>query len=231
MRIVTWNCNGAFRRKLERVDALQADVLVIQECEDPLIHGGSYRDWAGSYAWLGENKHKGIGVFARNNRNLELLDWTSKGHELFLPTRVDGLIDVVGVWTQESKSRERSYVRQFWHYLQLHEKSLGEDSIICGDFNSNAIWDRPNLPGNHTDCINLLKERGFVSLYHMIKGERHGEEETPTFYLYRHEERPYHIDYVFAHNEKIQKSHVGFEVGQPQDWLPFSDHMPIIVDI
>ena len=37
MRIVTWNCNGAFRKKYSRlkIDDKYPDILVIQECENP----------------------------------------------------------------------------------------------------------------------------------------------------------------------------------------------------
>ena len=35
MNIITWNCNGALRKKIEQVDSLGADILVVQECEDP----------------------------------------------------------------------------------------------------------------------------------------------------------------------------------------------------
>jgi exonuclease III len=35
MKIITWNCNGAFRKKFESLVSIDADILVIQECEDP----------------------------------------------------------------------------------------------------------------------------------------------------------------------------------------------------
>ena len=66
MKIVTWNCNGAFRKKYHAIENMQADILVIQECEDPACSTNKYVDWAGEYLWKGENKNRGIGIFSRN---------------------------------------------------------------------------------------------------------------------------------------------------------------------
>jgi exonuclease III len=52
MRIVTWNCNGALRKKLTEADALDADILVIQECEDSAQSTNAYRAWASDYLWV-----------------------------------------------------------------------------------------------------------------------------------------------------------------------------------
>jgi exonuclease III len=75
MKIVTWNCNGALRKKTEVLDMLEADVYVIQECEDPAQSTDAFRDWAGSYLWVGTSKHKGLGVFPKKGNSVRALDW------------------------------------------------------------------------------------------------------------------------------------------------------------
>jgi len=235
MRIVTWNCAGALRRKTAALDALGADVLVVQECENPATTADpawpDYADWAGRYVWAGKNRYRGIGVFARNGATVEALDWDDAGVAPFLPVRIADAFDLLGVWTQDVKPQTYAYIGQFWQYLQRHRAALGADAVICGDFNSNAIWDRKTRHWNHGDCVRELGEGGVVSLYHLASGDAHGAESRPTYYQYRHETRPYHLDYVFAHRERLPEGWAGLQVGYPAEWLGLSDHMPVIVDL
>lgn len=230
MRLVTWNCNGALRRKFEQLDALNADILVIQECEDPAQSTAGYQAWAGAHAWVGYGKNKGIGIFPRRGQSIDRLAWPDSGFELFLPVRVGDNVDVLGVWTQQSKSSKFSYIGQFWHYLLAHKADLRPNTIIAGDFNSNAIWDKPRRTWNHADCVRELEELGFRSVYHHVRGEEHGQEIHPTFYLHRHLAKPYHIDFVFAHLDWLGECTVDAKIGTVDDWLALSDHMPIIFD-
>ena len=65
--------NVAQRKKTDHIDPLEADILIIQECEDPSCSTKAYKEWAGDYLWSGENKNKGIGIFARNGNNVQAL--------------------------------------------------------------------------------------------------------------------------------------------------------------
>ena len=230
MRLVTWNCNGALRRKYAQLDLLDADILVIQECEDPAQSTAEYRSWAGEHVWVGDGKNKGIGVFARRGQGIQRLAWPDNGLQLFLPVRIGGAVDILAVWTQQTTPAKFAYIGQFWHYLRAHKASLGPSTIIAGDLNSNQIWDKPRRTWNHSDCVRDLRELGFRSLYHEVNGEEQGQERQPTFYLHRSEAKPYHLDYVFAHEKELASGNPLVSVGRPALWLASSDHMPILVD-
>lgn len=234
MKLITWNCGGAFRKKFEAVSELNGDIYVIQECEDPKkCTSKKYQDWSSNHLWIGDNKNKGLGVFAKPEIELKPLDWSSifKDHTVkyFLPCRVHDSFNLLGVWTHYNNSPNFGYMGQFWKYLQIN-KSKMNSIVIAGDFNSNSIWDQWDRWWNHSDVIKDLQESNILSLYHEFYQETQGKETIPTFYHQRKIEKPYHIDYFFASHEFTQglKS---FEIGSQESWLNLSDHMPILIDL
>ena len=103
------------------------------------------------------------------------------------------------------------------------------DPVICGDFNSNKIWDKWDRWWNHSDVINELSELGIESLYHTFYSQEQGLEKDATFYLHRNLEKPYHIDYAFLPKNLLPKASVS--VGLQTEWLAVSDHMPLLIKI
>ena len=248
MKIVTWNCNGALRNKLEAVKSLNADILVIQECENPKYSTANYRKWAGdNYLWVGENKNKGIGIFSKNGFSIQplswngiftldglcskskLISWQTSDLKLFLPFSVNAKYNILAVWTKGQKGERFDYIGQFWKYLQVHHSELSnDDTIILGDFNSNQKWDkdkRVDAWWNHASVVEELNELGFESLYHMKKNEPQGVESMGTYFHHKKENQAYHIDYIFVSHNVLAQSM--FEIGVYKDWIEVSDHTPL----
>ncbi len=248
MKIVTWNCNGALRKKTEELDALNADVYIVQECEDPAQSTSAFKSWAGDYLWTGTSKHKGLGVFPKNGNKVRSTDWhgtftqpgianssqatqwTTDDLKLFSPFILNDEYQVLGVWTKADGAKVFRYIGQLWKYLQIHKNQLRRDkTLLLGDFNSNRIWDKPDRWWNHSDVVEELAAIGLQSVYHLQTSEPQGQESTPTFFLQRNLDKAYHIDYVFASDEILDRCKV--EIGDSNLWLSVSDHMPVTLDI
>lgn len=248
LKIVSWNCNGALRKKLIEADSLGADVLIVQECEDPAQSTKAYQDWASNYLWVGTSKNKGIGVFPKNGHIVEKLmwsgsyqidglhtrsrstQWKTEDLKLFLPFKINNTYTVLSCWTKGGDAQAFGYIGQLWKYLQIHRKDMSCDKMmIIGDLNSNAIWDKEDRWWSHSDIVAELAHMGINSLYHRQEGEIQGKETRPTFYLHRKAEKPYHIDYAFMSSDCIGDS--SLEVGAYDDWISSSDHMPISIKL
>ncbi len=231
MKIITWNCNGAWGKKFHLLEHFEADIYVIQECEDPTQSNSDFPVWMQNFLWEGNNKNKGLGIFSNLGFRLKQLDWDSNGLELFLPCKITETINLIGVWTKKTVSPNMTYAGQIWNYIQRHNNQItNQDTIICGDFNSNKCWNEKYKNCNHSDVVQSMEDLGLVSLYHQTTNLAQGNETKPTLYLYRNLSRPYHIDYAFVPHQLITDNSK-LEVGNHGDWLDHSDHMPIIFEI
>lgn len=231
MKIVSWNCNGAFRKKYKQLDNFNAHIYIVQECENPVQTSDiDYKAWCTNYLWIGNDKNKGLGIFCKNTVRIKKLELDSDGLQYILPCVINDEYLIWAVWTKEANSPTFKYIGQFWKYLQLHKNALGKyNDIIIGDFNSNSCWDAWDRWWNNSDVVRELAEFDIVSFYHVFNNELQGKETKPTFYMGRKLNRPYHIDYAFISKTLTQNAEI--EIGDKAFWLDYSDHMPLVLTI
>lgn len=230
VRLAAWNCNQAFRRKQHQLLDPEPDIAVVPECEDP----GGKGDWSAwtDWAWTGDNPHKGLGVFTRND--IAITNTTEIAEaDHFLHVETDA-VDVLAVWAMNDRENPRQrYIGQLHTALETHPELVNEDTAVAGDFNWNVTWDEsPNSPlrGDFADVRGALNEAGLCSAYHAARGDEFGEEAEATFYMHKKEERPYHIDYAYVPEQQIE-SGAEVTVGRYDDWIDASDHMPLMLSI
>ena len=89
MRLVAWNCAMAFHRKADALLALEPDVAVIGECANA-DHLAAKAPGLPSPIWMGNNQHKGLGVFTFN------------GYEARLARDVDGSLGLASVYHERT---------------------------------------------------------------------------------------------------------------------------------
>lgn len=234
MTIITWNCNMAFRKKAAVIMRNSPDILVIQECEHP----DKLKDTFGkkkpvSALWFGNNMHKGLGIFSFNGFNLKKHASHNSSIKLVIPVIVKKDAEkfmLFAIWAHNPTDPDGQYITQVWkavhHYKKLIRK---KGTILTGDFNSNSIWDKPRREGNHTTVVQLLKTKGIESTYHVHFSQQQGSEKHPTYYLYRHKDKSYHLDYCFASADFINRLKK-VKIGSFAKWKKHSDHTPVITE-
>lgn len=234
MRIVTWNCKGAFRRKHDFAVELRPDILVVPECEKIASLPQSLGSFPiNSFEWVGSNPRKGLAVISYGEYSLELHPSYNPEFRWIVPLIVSGPQQFVlfAVWTLPMGGYGGRYVRPlleaFEHYKPLFGNS---ETVWAGDFNSSFVFDRPSRRYKFSDFVARLDAVGLGSLYHRQHGCNHGEEVEKTFYLYHRADKGYHIDYIFT-TAVFHARGFDVTVGSHLDWSKRSDHSPLVCDI
>jgi exonuclease III len=234
LRLISWNCQGAFRKKTDFILDYKPDILVVQECESPdKISFKSADDQPNNVIWIGNSQHKGLGVFSFGDYSTNLIEHQEKDFKTVIPINVrNGALDfnLFAVWANNPQDKDNKYIEQVWKAIHFFENHLDQGrSVLIGDFNSNKIWDRKHRNGNHSDVVDYLETKKIISLYHKYYKQEQGKEEHATFYMQRNKNKPYHIDYCIASTD-IGDSLKSHEIGNYNEWIKYSDHMPIIID-
>jgi len=233
MKIVSWNCNGKFREKWRTLfDAFpDADIFIVDECEDPDFYNDSeYRNIfaKGFHAGTPDYFMKGIGVFSLNGHHLQRMK-CKYSHPLMMlgyaPFKVDNCQKILAVWPHGK------YVEEMMDFLALNESLITKDLVIIGDTNSNSMFNRVHpKEKNHDAMVAWLQQKGLVDAYNHLTGEEEGKETMPTFYQWRHEDQPFHLDRAFVSPQRL-KSFSIIPKQEHSEWLKISDHMPIVLEI
>lgn len=231
MRLVTWNCcSGPVDRKLSDLATLEADIAVVPEC--PRI-----QEQPGATVWRGGKPRackptKGLAVFATGPWQVHRAVAPRGLPRYVLPVHVSGPESflLLAVWAMPHPTIP--YVRGMHRAVRACRSLMqAQPTVLLGDFNSNAIWDAEHpADRSHSALVRYLGEMGLVSAYHSRYGEAQGRETRPTFFLYRHQRRPYHIDYCFLPSNWLRRMR-DVSVGDHRAWASKSDHMPLTVEV
>jgi endonuclease/exonuclease/phosphatase family metal-dependent hydrolase len=233
MRIITWNCQGAFRKKFKRIAAFKPDLAVIQECEHPERLRWKDGPAPACAAWFGEKPSKGVGVFSWTNLSFGALEGYDAGIRYCIPLQIEApyRFRAVAVWAMDHPMGSLSYSAQIYQAVAAYRGFIqAEDTLFLGDFNSSKRTTPRGRIGNHASLTIALEDLWLTSAYHHFFHEKQGQERHGTYFRGRKTDKPGHIDYIYLPTRWLRRL-ARVQLGDPAVWLADSDHCPVIVDI
>jgi len=233
MKVITWNCNMAFRKKATSILTYQPDILIVPECEHPdKLKFSIDTPKPNDILWFGTNKNKGLRIFSYSDLRFKLIDNYNPNLQTIIPICVSGGqfdFSLYAIWANNPSDPDGHYIEQVWKAINYYDQFLtNKKTMLIGDFNSNTIWDRKHRESNHSNVVKRLEEKGIYSSYHIFHKQTQGKENHPTLYMYRHKDKPYHIDYCFVSEDLAGKIQT-VDIGDFDNWIKQSDHVPLIV--
>jgi exodeoxyribonuclease III len=233
LKLMTWNCQGAFRKKYPLVASLAPDLAVIQECECLERIPWKLERPPTSTLWFGDGPNKGLGVFSWTNLTFEVLADYDHSLRYCIPIRVTApyQFQLIAVWAMDHKINSHSYSAQVYGALGAYREFIqAADTVVIGDYNSSKRTTPRSRLGNHATLTLDLNDLWLVSAYHQFYFEHQGQEKRWTYFRGRKIDRHAHIDYVYIPSRWTRRL-ANVQVGDPKGWLEHSDHCPVIVEV
>ena len=230
---MTWNCQGAFKKKYSLVADLSPDLAIIQECEQPERIPWKQGHPPTSMAWFGKSPTKGIGIFSWTNLLFQPVVGYDQSIRYCIPLQITSpyQFNLIAVWAMDHPIDCHSYSGQIYLAIGTYrEFILSADTVFIGDYNSSKRTTPKSRLGNHAAVTLDLKDLWLISAYHHYYLERQGLEKHGTFFRGRKIDQPAHIDYAYIPTRWLRRL-TKVQVGEPEVWLKQSDHCPVIVEI
>jgi exodeoxyribonuclease III len=230
LRIVSWNCNMALRHKFEALLALRPDVAIIQECARP---DEGWRPACRDAAWIGFNAQKGLGVFTFGDLTLGRHASYSDRFSLYLPVEIDGAccFNLLGVWVADARKIPPDATNDPAAAINFYRPFLGAaPSVVAGDFNRLPQQMSARSKVHSASVVELLTDAGLINAAHVMSDATGQDALRRTHYHQRHFSRGFVVDYLFI--PAVERARLtAFEVGDPHDWLRWSDHVPLVAEL
>ncbi len=221
--MIAWNCcRGPLSRKLAALSELAPDVAVLSEAPEPEAESEQV-------AWFPSSSGR-LGVQVRSFGRYRVQKLPSADlPNCVNPVSIYGPTEftLLAVWTWPAPT----YLQALLNGLDAYAPHLSQAPIVvAGDFNGNPSFDKPRGRAKWSDAFAKLSGLGLVSAYHFARQVDFGHEPDATHLFQRKPARPFHIDYCFV--PKVWGDR-GITASLPalDDWLPLSDHLPLVVDV
>ncbi len=234
MRVISWNCQGGYRKKIDNILELKPDIVVIQECEnlEKLRAFCKEKIPLKSFWFGGFYPHRGVGVFFYKDYQILSME-NNISIEFIVPMKIMNNFEfyLFAIWAMapfgEDKGKPHTY--QIEKAVKKYKNILKNNlSILIGDYNTPNIKEPVEKTGFMV--IEEFKKLEIFSAYHEYFEKDYGKHNQYTFYQHKKKEVKHMLDYCFASKSIIERiSKV--EIGKYEDWIEYSDHCPLIVEI
>jgi len=221
----------ALRHKFAALLALRPDVAIVQECARP---DDGWRPPCRDADWIGFNAQKGLGVFTFGDLALRRHESYSDRFSLYLPVEIRGAchFNLLGVWVADARKIPPGANNDPAAALRFYRPFLtATPTVVAGDFNRlPQQMSARSKASPAASVVELLADAGLVNADIAMSDATGQEALRRTHFHQRHFARGFVVDYIFISAAERTRL-TAFEVGDPHDWLRWSDHVPLVIEL